>query len=84
MQKGGLNKATKGLLLAAQNQAALTRNFRVVIMKETIRNETVVYFTSEWEKFSQGEVGKRQNLLALIIHQELCVFYKFESSKNQV
>lgn len=91
LKSGWLKKETEGLLLAAQDQALPTRNYKVAIMKEqgskkcrmcNARDETVMHILSECEKLAQGEYKKRHDHVASIIHWELCELHGFQRSKN--
>jgi hypothetical protein len=86
-----MKKETEGLLLAAQDQALLTRNYQVSVMKEAgskkcrmcgARDETVMHILSECEKLAQGEYKKRHDRVATIVHWELCAIHGFQRSKN--
>ena len=64
-------------MLAAQNQTALTKNYKVDITQEkesrncltcSDRDRTVMHVTSECENLTQGEFKKRQDQVAPIIH----------------
>ena len=91
LKKGWMKKETEGLLMAAQDQALPTRNYKVTIMKEEgskkcrmcgERDETVMHIISECEKLAQGEYKKRHDRVASIIHWELCALHGFQRSKN--
>ena len=91
LKTGWLKKETEGLLLAAQDQALPTRNYKVKVMKEQgskmcrmcgARDETVMHILSECEKLAQGEYKKRHDRVASIIHWELCGHHGFHRSKN--
>jgi len=91
LKYGWLKKETEGLLLAAQDQALPTRNYKVVIMKEqgskkcrmcNARDKTVMHILSECEKLAQGEYKKRHDHVASIIHLALCELHGFQRSKN--
>jgi len=84
-------KETEELLLAAQDKALPTRNYKVAIMKEqgskkrrmcNARDETVMHILSECQKLAQGEYKKRHDQVASIIHWELRELYRFQKSKN--
>ena len=88
---GWLKKETEGMILAAQDQALPTRNYKVAVMKEQgskkcrmcgERDETVMHILSECEKLAQGEYKKRHDRVASIIHWELCGIHGFQKSKN--
>ena len=91
LRAGWLKKETEGLLLAAQDQALPTRNYKVKIMKEQgskmcrmcgARDETIMHILGECEKLAQGEYKKRPDSVASIIHWELCSLHGFQRSKN--
>lgn len=91
LKTGWLKKETEGFLLAAQDQALPTRNYKVNIMKEQSskmcrmcgsRVETVMHILSECEKLAQGEYKKRHDHVASIIHWELCATHGFDRCKN--
>ena len=91
LKNGWMKKETEGLLLAAQDQALPTRNYKVTIMKEEgskkcrmcgERDETVMHLISECEKLAQGEYKKRHDRVASIIHWELCGLHGFNRHKN--
>jgi hypothetical protein len=88
---GWMKKETEGLLLAAQDQALLRRDYQVLVMKEAgskkcrmcgARDETVMHILSECEKLAQGEYKKRHDRVATIVHWELCAIHGFQRSKN--
>ena len=91
LRSGWLKKETEGMILAAQDQALPTRNYKVTIMKEQgskkcrmcgERDETVMHILSECEKLAQGEYKKRHDRVASIIHWELCEIHGFRRCKN--
>lgn len=91
LETGWMKRETEGLLMAAQDQALPTRNYKVKIMKEQgtsmcrmcgKRDETVMHILSECEKLAQIEYKKRHDKVATIIHWELCKLHGFEHSKN--
>ena len=91
LRSGWLKKETEGMILAAQDQALPTRNYKVTIMKEQgskkcrmcgERDETVMHILSECEKLAQGEHKKRHDRVASIIHWKLCEIHGFRRCKN--
>jgi hypothetical protein len=86
-----MRKETEGLLMAAQDQALPTTNYKVAIMKEEgskscrmcgERDETVMHLISECEKLAPGEYKKRHDRVASIIHWDLCALHGFQRSKT--
>ena len=91
LETGWMKRETEGLLMAAQDQALHTRNYKVKILKEEgnglcrmcgKRNETVMHILSECEKLAQLEYKKRHDRVATIIHWELCKHHGFPHCKN--
>ena len=86
-----LKKDTEGLLMAAQDQALPTRNYKVNIMKEggTVkcrmcgeRDETIMHILSECSKLAQTEYKKRHDKVATLLHWELCKRLGFHQSEK--
>jgi hypothetical protein len=80
LKTGWLKKETEGFLLAAQDQALPTKNYKVTIMKEQgskkcrmcgERDETVMQIISDSEKLAQREYKKRHD------RWELCAIHGF-------
>ena len=91
LKTGWLKKETEGMLMAAQDQALPTRNYKVKVMKEEgsskcrmcgQRDETIMHILSECEKLAQKDYKNRHDRVASIIHWDLCDVYGFKRSKN--
>lgn len=91
LKTGYMKKETEGFLMAAQDQALPTRNYKVTIMKQVgtkkcrmcgERDETVMHILSECSKLAQTEYKKRHDKVATLIHWELCKKYGFNHSKK--
>ena len=91
LKTGYLKKGTESLLMAAQDQALATRNYKVNILKERgtkmcrmcdERDETVMHILSECSKLAQTEYKKRHDKVATMVHWELCKQYDLPHSQN--
>ena len=67
LKRGWMKKETEGMLMAAQDQALPTRNYKVRVMKEQgsskcrmcgQRDETIMHILSECEKLAQGSTER--------------------------
>lgn len=81
LKTGYMKNETESLLMAAQDQALATRNYKVTILKEqgskkcrmcNERDETIMHILSECPKLAQTEYKKRHDKVATMVHWELC------------
>ena len=90
-KKGNLERETKSLLIAAQNNAIRTNHIQIKIDKMQRnsrsrlcgdRNETINHILSECSKFAQKEYNTRHDCLCEVNHWELCKKLKFDHTNK--
>ena len=91
LRKGNLNRETKSLLMAAQNNAIRTNHNKARIDKTQKnskcrlcrdRNEIVKQIISECSKLAQKEYKTRHDWVGKVIHWEMCKKFKFDHTNK--
>jgi hypothetical protein len=91
LEQGRLKKESEGLIIAAQDQAMMTRNFQKSVMKQQVENkcrmcgsrsETVFHILCECEKMAQLQYKKRHDKVAGLIHWEMCKQFGLPYAKH--